>query len=103
MNDADRILLDQLMKALPKPPRRFFGFSVQELAVIITMVVGLTTFIYQGRDGLDAIKWLKEYARKSDAYHTAQTGVEFYQGAPVSPMRRAARNFNVIADAHAEE
>lgn len=77
--------MDRIEQAMSTRPRRFGGFQIQEWVLFITFVFGAGLNYAAFVDLKDATKWLTEYAQRSDMYHGAVLGQQFYQGAPLNP------------------
>ena len=74
--------------ATPKE-KRFFGFKIQELAIIGSILLTMTGFYFGTRDSLERLVSLGEYTKafmeNSDSYHSAVLGTSFKQGKPSNP------------------
>ena len=81
-----RTLLQSISNSL-KPEKKFFGLTVQSIAVLTSMTFAVAAFYYRTDDTVRRLVKLSEYAQEfmdnSDGYHSAATRTQFKQGKPI--------------------
>ena len=80
-----------ILKALTRNPdneRKFFGFKLQEIVIIATILFGILAFYWRTDDSMKRLIKLTDYlisfAANSDNYHSSVIGVPFDQGRPTN-------------------
>lgn len=87
LSREERELLVSISKSLDG--KRFLGFKIQELTVIITIVLGVYSFYLRTDDTVKRLVGVSEYVQgfmeNSDNYHSVVLGTQFKQGKPENP------------------
>jgi hypothetical protein len=89
-------------------PTRLFGLNPDTWIKIAGFLMALVIFYYRTEDFMKSQvainKYVMDFTRNSDGYHSAITGQQFEQGQPNGRMiSQARRNLSPLATAHAEE
>lgn len=86
LNNEEKEILRNISKSVNG--KRFFGFKIQELVILGSVLLGISAFYLRTNDTLDRLVNLSEYTQKfmknSDGYHSAILGLEFDKGRPIN-------------------
>lgn len=87
LSEDDKEFLVQTLSSRSSD-KRFFGFKVQELSIIATILFGIFAFYLRTDEAMRRLigitDFLVEFTQNSDNYHSSITGKQFFKGKPVS-------------------